>query len=176
MINPKVETALNDQLNAELYSAYLYLSMSAYYTSINLPGFANWMHVQAQEEMVHAMKFYTYINDRGGKVALQPIQGPPTDWASPAAPFSDSYAHEQKVTALINSLVDLSIEERDHATRTFLEWFVTEQVEEEANSDAIVKKLKLVGADGSGLFMLDRELATRVFVPPTAGAVADQAP
>lgn len=169
MISKTMEEAINKQINAEMYSAYLYLSMSAYYLSLNLPGFANWMHVQMQEEQVHAMKFYTFLNDRGGRIKLDAIAGPPTEWDSPAAPFQDGYAHEQKVTAMINDLVNLAIDERDHATHTFLDWFVNEQVEEEANSDAVVRQLKLIGGDGNGLFMIDRELATRVFVPPVAG-------
>ena len=168
MINEQMQSALNEQLNFELYSAYIYLSMSAYYTSLNLPGFANWMHVQAQEEMVHVMKFYDFINSRGGRVLLKTVEGPQTDWASPMTPFEDAYGHEQKVTARINDLVNLAIDLRDHATTAFLQWFITEQVEEEANADAIVRQLQLVGDDRSGLFMLDRELATRVFTPPPA--------
>lgn len=168
MINEKMQEALNDQLNYELYSAYIYLSMSAYYTSLNLPGFANWMHVQAQEEMVHAMKFYTYINSRGGRVLLKTIEGPQTDWPSVPTPFDDAYAHEQKVTERINNLVNLAMELRDHATVSILQWFVTEQVEEEASADAIIKQLQLIGEDRSALFMLDRELAARIFTPPPA--------
>jgi len=168
MISKKMQTAINEQINAELYSSYLYLSMSAYYQSLNLPGFANWMRVQAQEELMHAMKFYDYVNTRGGHINLQPIDGPKTEWSSPTAPFADGLEHEGKVTALINNLVDLAIKERDHATATFLDWFVNEQVEEEANADAVLRQLKLIGGEGNGLFMIDRELATRVFVPPTA--------
>ena len=168
MVNKKIEGALNQQLNAELYSSYLYLSMSAYFQSINLPGFANWMRVQAQEELVHAMKFYDFINDRGGRVALQPVEGPPTEWSSPLDAFENAYRHEQKVTGLINDLVNLAVKERDHATNIFLQWFVTEQVEEEASADEVVQKLKLMGDDGGGLFMLDREMAQRVFTPPAA--------
>ena len=166
MISAKMQTAINEQINAELYSSYLYLSMSAYYQSLNLPGFANWMRVQAQEELVHAMKFYDFMLTRGGRVKLKRVEEPPTDWASPTAPFADALAHEEKVTALINKLVDLAIKERDHATNTFLDWFVNEQVEEEANADAVLRQLKLIGGEGNGLFMIDRELATRVFVPP----------
>jgi ferritin len=166
MISEKMQEALNQQINAELYSSYLYLSMSSYYTSINLPGFANWMNVQAQEELVHAMKFYTFVNDRGGHAILKGIEGPKTDWSSPVEPFEDAFAHEQKVTSLINNLVNLAIDEKDHATRTFLDWFVNEQVEEEASADAVIKQLKLIGGTGNGLFMIDRELVTRVFVPP----------
>jgi ferritin len=170
MLDKKMETAINNQLNAELYSSYLYLSMSAYFQSINLPGFANWMRVQAQEELVHAMKFYDFINERGGRVTLQQIEGPPTEWSSPIDVFENTYKHEQKVTGLINDLVNLAVEARDHATNIFLQWFVTEQIEEEASADEVVQRLKLVGDAKGGLFMLDREVGQRVFTPPTASA------
>jgi len=166
MIKEKIREALNQQLNAELYSSYLYLSMAAYFESINLKGFANWMRVQTQEELVHAMKFYDFIIERGGKVVLSSIEGPPTEWASPLAVFEHAYEHEQKVTGLINNLVDLSAAEQDHATSNFLQWFVAEQVEEEASADEVVQKIKLMGDASGGLFMLDRELAQRVFTPP----------
>lgn len=166
MIKEKIREALNQQLNAELYSSYLYLSMAAYFESINLKGFANWMRVQTQEELVHAMKFYDFIIERGGKVVLSSIEGPPTEWASPLAVFEHAYEHEQKVTGLINNLVDLSTAEQDHATSNFLQWFVAEQVEEEASADEVVQKIKLMGDASGGLFMLDRELAQRVFTPP----------
>lgn len=168
MISKKIEEALNGQVNAELYSAYLYLSMESYFKSLNLDGFANWMRVQTQEEMVHAMKIYNFIDDRGGRVTLKPIEGPPIQWDSPRAVFEAAYAHEQKVTGLINGLVDLAIKEKDHATNTFLQWFVNEQVEEEASADAIVQQLKMMEDAPGGLFMLDRELAQRVFTPPPA--------
>jgi ferritin len=170
MISHQIQDAFNDQLNAEVYSAYLYLSMSAYFESINLKGFANWMRTQAQEEMVHAMKFYSFINDRGGRVVLSAIEGPPVKWDSPLGAFEDAYRHEQKVTGLINSLVDLAMQEKDHSAGAFLQWFVTEQVEEEASADAVVQKLKLAGGQGAALFMIDAELATRVFTMPTAQA------
>ncbi|MCK5556801.1 MAG: ferritin, partial [Candidatus Hydrogenedentes bacterium] len=128
MLSEKMRDALDEQLNWELYSAYLYVSMSAYFDSVNLPGFANWMRVQAQEELVHAMKFYDFINERGGRVTLQPVEGPPTEWSSPLDAFENAYRHEQKVTGLINDLVNLAVKERDHATNIFLQWFVTEQV------------------------------------------------
>ncbi|MHB9129811.1 MAG: ferritin [Armatimonadota bacterium] len=165
MISDKMQKAINKQINAEMYSAYLYLSMSAYYTSLNLPGCANWMRVQAQEEMVHAMKFYDFVNERGGEVHLQTIDGPPTSWSGPVEPFEEAYKHELKVTSLINNLVDMATQEKDYASVAYLQWFVNEQVEEEASADAVVKQLKLVG-DGQGMFLVDRELATRVFVPP----------
>ena len=168
MIDEKMQDALNKQLNAELYSSYLYLSMAAYFQGVNLGGFANWMRVQAQEELSHAMKFYDYVNERGGRVALQAVEAPPSEWDSPLAVFEHVYQHEQKVTGLINKLVDLAIEARDHATNNFLQWFVSEQVEEEDSADEVVQRLKLVGDDPSGLFMIDRELAQRVFVASTA--------
>ena len=166
MIDERMQEAINKQLNAELYSSYLYLSMSAYFQSVNLGGFANWMRVQAKEELAHALKFYDYVNERGGRVVLHPIEEPPSEWDSPLATFEHVYQHEQKVTGLINKLVDLAVEARDHATNNFLQWFVSEQVEEEASADEVLQKLKLVGDDPSGLFMIDRELAQRVFVAP----------
>lgn len=169
MIKEKVQKELNKQINAEIYSSYLYLSMSAYFESTSMAGFANWMRVQAKEELAHAMKFYDYIKERGGRITLHSINEPPKEWSSALAAFKDAYKHEQKVTAMINELVELAIREKDHATNNFLQWFVTEQVEEEASADEIVQKLKMVGSTGSGLLMLDRELAQRVFTPePTA--------
>ncbi len=161
MINERVEKALNEQVNAEIYSAYLYLSMSSYFESVNLPGFAQWMKAQAQEEMVHGMKIYDFIHERGGRVLLSAIEAPQTRWANPVAAFAATLEHEQKVTALINGLVDIAIAEKDHATNIFLQWFVTEQVEEEASVDAVLQKLKMVGDQGHGLFMMDRELGVR---------------
>jgi ferritin len=168
MIDEKMQDALNNQLNAELYSAYLYLSMSAYFHSVNLGGFANWMRVQWEEELAHALKFYDYVNERGGRVVLHAVEAPPSEWDSPLAVFEHVYQHEQKVTGMINKLVDLAVEARDHATNNFLQWFVSEQVEEEASADEVVQRLKLVGDDPSGLFMIDRELAQRTFVAPAA--------
>ncbi|MCK5568134.1 MAG: ferritin, partial [Spirochaetes bacterium] len=134
MLSKKLESELNKQLNAELYSAYLYLSMAAYYESKNLKGFANWMNVQAQEEQVHGMKIYDYINGRGGRVQLAVIEAPPVEWSSVVDVFDNVYSHEQKVTGLINNLVNIATEEKDHATVNFLQWFVAEQVEEEASA------------------------------------------
>lgn len=162
----KMQEALNKQVNAELYSSYLYLSMTAYFESVGLKGFANWMRVQAQEELMHAMKIYDHINERSGRVMLESIDTPPYKWDSPLTVFEDTYKHEQVVTGMINGLVDLANLEKDHATYNFLQWFVSEQVEEESNSSDIVQKLKLVKDDGRGLLMLDQELAQRVFVPP----------
>ena len=161
-----MEKALNEQVNAEMYSAYLYLSMEAYFKSLNLIGFANWMRVQTQEEMMHAMKIYEFIDERGGRITLKAIDGPQTKWDSPLAAFKAVYEHEQKVTGLINNLVNLAIEEKDHATNTFLQWFVNEQVEEESSADQMVQQLKMMENAPGGMFMLDRELAQRVFTPP----------
>jgi len=166
MIKVKIQDTLNKQLNAELYSSYLYFSMAAFFESVSFKGFANWMRVQAREELVHAMKFYDYIQERGGRVALTSISAPLTQWDSPLAVFKQVYQHEQKVTGLINNLVTLAIAETDHATNNFLQWFVAEQVEEESSADEIVKKLRLLGEDRSGLFMLDQELGQRIFTPP----------
>ena len=171
MVSKKMEEALNKQVNAEMYSAYLYLSMESYFKSLNLNGFANWMRMQTQEEMMHAMKIYDFINERGGRIILKPIEGPSTEWDSPLAVFEAVYAHEQKVTGLINDLVDLAIEEKDHATNTFLQWFVNEQVEEEASADEIVQQLKMMENAPGGMFMLDRELGQRVFTPPASEGV-----
>ena len=156
-----MEKALNGQVNAELYSSYLYLSMNAYFKSVNLDGFANWMYAQAQEELMHAMKFYDFINQRGGRTLLAAIEAPPDQWDSPLAVFEDTLKHEKKVTGLINGLVDIAMEERDHATQVFLQWFVTEQIEEEESVGNVLEHLKLLGDAKQGLFMMDRELATR---------------
>ena len=161
MLTEKMQTALNGQLNAELYSSYLYLSMNAYFKSVNLDGFANWMYYQAQEELEHSLKFYDFIIQRGGKVQLQQIAAPPTEWNSPLAVFEATLKHEQKVTGLINDLVDVAHEERDHATNIFLQWFVSEQVEEEESVGGVLEQLKLLGDAKGGLFMIDRELSKR---------------
>jgi ferritin len=171
MISKKMEDALNAQVNAELYSSYLYLSMESYFKAQNLNGFANWMRIQTQEEVVHATKIYDFINERNGRVILKTIEGPETEWDSALAVFKAAYEHEQKVTSLINNLVDLAIKEKDHATNSFLQWFVNEQVEEEASADGIVQQLKMMENAPGGMFMLDRELGQRVFTPPaTEGA------
>ena len=172
MISEKMQNALNAQINAELYSAYLYLAMSACFEAENLPGMAAWMQAQAQEEMVHAMKLYHYAHEARGRVTLAPIEGPPAHWDGPLAVFEAAFAHEQKVTGLIHGLVDLAIAERDHATNIMLQWFVTEQVEEEASADQVVQQLKRIGDSPQGLAMLDRELGLRpapFAIPPTEG-------
>jgi len=169
-MDKKMEAALNKQINAEYYSSYLYLSMASYCESLNLPGFANWMRVQAQEEMVHALKFFDYVVHRGGRVLLTAVDAPETEWKSPLACFQAVYKHEQLVTSLINGLVDLARELRDHAADNLLQWFVAEQVEEENSADKVVQDLKRAGDNAQLLLMIDRELATRVFVPPATGA------
>jgi len=161
MLSDRMEKALNGQVNAELYSSYLYLSMNAYFKSVNLDGFANWMYAQAQEELMHAMKLYDFINQRGGRTLLAAIEAPPDQWDSPLSVFEDTLKHEKKVTGLINGLVDIAMEERDHATQIFLQWFVTEQIEEEESVGNVLEQLKLLGDAKQGLFMMDRELATR---------------
>lgn len=174
MINRKVEKALNEQINAEMYSSYLYLSMASDMEGKSLQGFAHWMKSQAQEELFHAMKFYDYLAERGGRVTLKAIEGPQTSWKSPIDMVAHVYKHEQHVTALINAIMDLAIREKDHATVNFLQWFVKEQVEEEASADEILQKLKLIDGKGNGLFMIDKDLAARVplFTFPVAGAQA----
>jgi len=166
MLSDKMAEALNQQVNAELYSAYLYFSMSAHFTAKNLNGFANWTKVQAQEEMTHAMRLYNYLNDAGGRATMLAIDAPPAEWDSPLAVFEAVYAHEQKVTGLINDLMTLANGLKDYATAAELQWFVTEQVEEEASADDVVQKLKLVEGAPGGLFLLDQELAQRVFTMP----------
>jgi ferritin len=158
--------ALNEQINKEMYSAYLYMAMSAHSTSIGLPGFANWFMVQYQEEMEHAMKIYNYVNDQGGKIHLKTIEEPPSTFKDPMDMFKKTLNHEQFVTKSINTLMDIAIKENDHATQIFLQWFVTEQIEEEGNDNDIIAKLELAGAKGNGLFMIDKELATRIYTPP----------
>ncbi len=167
MLSQTMEKALNEQVNWELYSSYFYLSMSSYFESISLAGCANWMRVQAQEELFHAMKIYDYINERGGRAILAAIAQPPSEWKEPLNVFEEVLSHEQKVTSLINNLVNLALDERDHATNNFLQWFVAEQVEEEASASAVLEKFRLIGSDKSGLFSIDLELAKRVFNPPT---------
>ncbi|ADK84701.1 Ferroxidase [Desulfarculus baarsii DSM 2075] len=166
MIGKAMEAAINKQINAELYSSYLYLAMSAWLDGLQLPGFAHWMRVQAQEEMTHAMRFYAYLGGRGGQTALEAIQAPPGQWASPLACFEEVAAHEAKVTALINGLMDLALEARDHASVNMLQWFIAEQVEEEASAAEVIGKLKLVAQTHGGLFMLDKDMAARTFVMP----------
>jgi ferritin len=166
MLSGKMGRALDRQINAELYSAYLYLSMAAWSESQGLDGFGNWFRIQAQEELAHAMRFYGYVCGRGGRVALSELAAPPAEWDSPLSVFEDTLKHEQKVTGLINGLVDLARSESDHATDNMLRWFVVEQVEEESTADELRRRVQLAGGKGRGLQMIDAELASRVFTPP----------
>ena len=171
MLNPKMQEAFNRQINAELFSSYLYLSMAAYFESLNLKGMANWMQIQSGEEHIHAMKFYDFVNDRGSRVLLTQIETPKTEWKSALDVFEDAYKHELKITGMINDLMNLTVAEKDHAAHDFLEWFVKEQVEEESAAQLIVEHLKLVGDSGVGLFMLDQQLSRRaVSASATASA------
>ncbi|MCM1163172.1 MAG: ferritin [Muribaculaceae bacterium] len=173
MLNPKIQDALNAQINAELFSAYLYLSMSMHFQAEGLTGVANWFDVQFKEEQDHARIFMNYINQRGGRVELKAIDAVPTSWATPMDAFVATLEHEQKVTALINSLYTLAMKEEDYASRDRLTWFVTEQVEEEDNCRTLIDKLKLIGDNGMGLYMLDQELASRTYTVPSPLATAE---
>jgi len=161
MIPKEIEKAFNKQINEELYSAYLYMQMSAYFEGQNLSGFAQWLKIQAQEEVSHAMKFYSHIFERAGKVELQAISKPPVSWNSPLDAFKAAYAHEQHITGCISSLVEKSAKAKDHAGVQMLQWFVAEQVEEEASADEVVQKLKMVGDSKVALYMLDKEMGSR---------------
>jgi len=161
MIKEKILKILNKQINEEFYSSYLYLSMSNYFSLVNLDGFAKWMKVQSQEEHVHAMKIYDYVLQRDGKVTLSKIETPKAVWKSPLEIFQETLKHEQHISACVNNIVNLAIQEKDHATTQFFQWFVGEQVEEEANAANIVEKMKMVGDNKNGIFMLDRELGQR---------------
>ena len=161
LLDKTVQDAMNDQIKNELYSAYQYLAMSAYCESMNLPGFAHWMRVQFQEEMEHALKFYDFIQARRGRVLLQTIEQPANDFHSPLEVFEQALEHEQRVTSQINDLYELAVSENDYASQTFLQWFVTEQVEEEKNVGDVVETLKMVGDQSEALFLLDRELSKR---------------
>lgn len=166
MLDERMEETLNFQFNRELYSGYLYLAMAAYFEDQDLPGFANWMRIQAQEELSHAMKFYDYLVRRGGRAVMADIEAPQNEWESATTVFEHVYEHEQMVTGLINKLVDLALELKDHATHNFLQWFVAEQVEEEESASGVLQKVKLASESKSGIYMLDQELAQRVFHPP----------
>ena len=166
MLSRKMQDALNEQINAEIYSAYLYYAIRAYFGNLGLTGSAHWMSLQATEELSHAHKMVNYVGERGGRVFLKQIAEPPAEWESPLAAFEAVHEHETKVTGLINKLVDLAHAESDHATNNFLQWFVAEQVEEEASAEGVVQQLKLAGEASGGLFMVDRELAQRQLVLP----------
>lgn len=162
-----MQQALNEQVNAELWSAYLYLSMGMQFENAGLPGVANWFKVQFKEEQAHAEIFMNYINQRGGRVELKPIAEVPTEWATPLDAFKDTLVHERKVTAMINNLYAIAEAEHDYATRDRLNWFVSEQVEEEESAQQLIDKFTLIGNDGMGLYMLNNELAARTYVAPS---------
>ena len=166
MLNPKTQDALNEQINAEFWSAYLYLSMAMHFESEGNAGIANWFRVQFKEEQAHAEIFINYVVSRGGRVVLKPIAEVPSEWASPLAAFEHTLEHEQKVTAMINAHYALAEEHHDYATRGKLDWFVSEQVEEEETAQGLIDRLKLTGDNGLALYMLDSELAARVYNAP----------
>jgi len=170
MISEKMQVALNDQLNKELFSSYLYLAMAAYFEDQNLTGMSQWMRLQADEEHQHALKFYDFLIRVGSRVKLGKIDEPKFEWDNPQQAFEEAYAHEQFISKSIDGLADLAMDERDHSTNTFLHWFVDEQVEEEAAASEIVQQFNLIGDSKSGLFMLDRELGSR-----TASAAVSEA-
>lgn len=172
MLKKKIEVALNNQLNNEFYSAYLYLSMAGYFEHMSLAGFSNWMKVQYQEENSHTMKFFKYINERGGKVVLKGVKAPPSSWKSPLNAFEQTLKHEEEVTESINELLDISMKEKDHATTNFLQWYIEEQVEEEANVSNIIAQLKMIKGSNESLYLLDKDLAQRVFVDATTGGAS----
>lgn len=174
MLNQKIQDALNEQINAEFYSAFLYLSMAQHFEAEGLPGFANWFNVQFKEEQAHATIFMNYINQRGGRVQLKGIEAVPTTWESPMDAFKATLEHEQKVTALINGLYSLAVEEKDYATRDRLNWFISEQVEEEDNCRTLIDKLRLIGDNGMGLYMLNTELASRTYTAPSILASSEE--
>ncbi len=167
MLKNEIITSINEQINREMYSAYLYMSMSAYSNSIGLKGFANWFMVQYHEEMLHAMKLYEYLSRQGAPIRLKAIQEPPAEFKSPTDMFTQTLAHERFITKSINDLMDLAITQKDHASQVFLQWYVNEQVEEEENDNDILLQLKLVNDDPRGLLMLDRELSARMTTVPT---------
>ena len=169
MLGSRVQDAFNGHINAEMFSSYLYLSMSAYFDSQNLTGMSSWMKVQAQEELTHAMKFFTFLDDRGGRVILSSIETPRSEWGSALEVFQDALEHERMVTGLVGDLAELALAERDHASSTFLQWFITEQVEEESVAQSIVDKLKIIGDNPVAIYMLDGELGQRTLAasPPS---------
>lgn len=169
MIDTKLQQAFNDQINKELYSAYLYLAMKNFFEEINLPGFVNWFDVQTQEEFAHAMGMYNYLQQRGGKVVLEAIEKPEVSGKCPLSVFEQTLAHEEFVTSRINALMDVAEDVRDRAAVSFLDWYIKEQVEEEDNVRKIIATLKLIGDDKKALLMFDKDLATRVFNAPVIG-------
>lgn len=172
MLKERIQEQLNGQIQKELQSAYIYFAMAGYFESIGLKGFANWMTVQTQEELSHAQRLCNYVNDRGGRTAMLPIEAPQNEWDSPLAAVQNVYEHECYISESIGECITLAIEENDHMTNSLLQWFVVEQIEEEASADELVQKLKLAGNDSSVLFMMDAELGSRVFTPPAGKAGA----
>jgi ferritin len=172
MIKQRMQNVMNEQIQHEISSAYLYLAMAADFHSKNFDGMAQWMKVQAQEEMVHAMRFFEHIVDRNGRVELKALPEPSKDWTSPVEAFKAAYKHEQFITGRIDELVKVARDENDNAALMMLQWFVNEQIEEEANASKIVDMLTLIGDFGQGLLMADRELGARVFTPPPAAGAA----
>nr|MEE4266865.1 ferritin [Candidatus Krumholzibacteria bacterium] len=170
MLSPKLTAALNKQINEEYYSSYLYLAMAAYLEDQNLDGCAHWMRMQAQEEWEHGMKIFDYMIERGARVELAAVAAPAKEWDGPVAAFEASLEHEKYMTKSINALTDLAIAEKDHATNNLMQWYVTEQVEEESSVEDILKKLEMMGNTGTGLFMMDRELKSR---PAPGSATAE---
>lgn len=165
-MNKKVSDALTKQINNEFYSAYLYLAMDQYFEDENMPGMANWMYQQFLEEQFHAKKMLKYLNSRGVKVVLEAIEKPQVDWDSTMSVFENVLEHEQSITASINAIQSLAVNEQDFATMSFLQWFIGEQIEEEENAANLIKQLELIGDNGYGLLMFDKELAARTFVEP----------
>jgi ferritin len=172
MISKKMADALNSHMNIELYSAHLYLSMSSCCNEKGLKGAANWFIVQYREEMIHFMKFYTYLIDQGINISLPGSEPVPNSYASLLEMFEKTLEHEQMITGCINELSELAVQDKDHATRIFLQWFVTEQIEEENNDRDLIAKLKMVGDNGYGVLMIDGEMAQRVFVAPPGSPLA----
>ena len=167
MISQKLQDAINEQINKEIYSEYLYLSMAAYLESQGFAGMASFMVTQAEEEHFHAMKFYRFLNERGGRVIIKEIAQPQIDFDEVSQVFDLAYEHEQFVTKSINNLMDVAIAENDHASKSFLNWYVDEQVEEEATFDNITNQMRMIGGKGHGMLMLDKEMGQRTFTPPT---------
>jgi ferritin len=161
MLSKTIAEALNKQMNNEFFNARIYLSMATYFYSINFDGAAHWMEKQAEEETEHAMRLYEYLNEHGERIIIESLPAPPTEWASPLAAYEDAYKHECEITAVFNQLTELAQKEKDYATQIALQWFVTEQVEEEASMDSVVQKFKMAGNSRGALMMIDRKLAER---------------
>jgi ferritin len=172
MLSKKLLDALNRQINEEYYSSYIYQSMVGYFEDLNLDGCAHWMKMQADEEHLHALKIFAYVVERGGRVELFEVPKPPMEWDSPKAAFEAALAHEKLMTKSISQLADLAIEEKDHATNNLMQWYVSEQVEEESSVDDILRKLEMMGDTGTGLFLMDRELKSRPTPTPIDTAEA----